>query len=449
MSRLRSLLSPLLVPRARRTVVLVAVLYVACMGWPILALQHEWLGWLPATMGSFQISAVWGSVVICATAAWLGGAPRRAGLSEWVAASSQGILGVYRQPIVLCGALGIASYTLVWAVMFVMTFMGSAAPLSSSGGSWELLLVLPIAWVSAIVWSAVGVALGRFVRFEAAIALSVIISYIGYVVPSFYLTGTPLNGIALIDHYSWLTLQPGTGELPARLFLWSAAAAVFTALALSLRRTLIAAGIAGAASMVVIVVVGSTITPIPGAADPICSGDAPQVCTVTAAATVLPEFAATVTDSLTVIPEGFRPELVRPEGSGTPDTGVVELALTYGDLAPALLLDRDVTLASLGQRLFDYCATPIITSSNVNDPLRQESLLVEASLNVWWRIEQGLSLEEPIIPSGAPWLLIPELVGAVDRGQALAGLPAEDRLAWFERNDEALRACSDQDIDWP
>ena len=446
MNRVRSLLPHLLIPRPGSTVILIIALYVVSMGWPILILQHEWLGWFPATMGSFQISTVWGSVAVCASAVWLSSAPRRAGLTEWVAASSKGASGVYRQPLVVCSVLGIAVYTLVWGTMILMTSAASAAPTDSSGASSELVLVLPIAWASAIVWSAVGVALGRFVWFEAAIGLSVILSYLGYVIPAYYLTNTPLGGVALLDQYSWLTQQPGDGQLIARLLLWSAAAVLLIALALNLRRTLIAAGMTTAAGLGIVALVGSTITPIPGASDLVCEGEAPRVCTVAAAASVLPDFADTITDALTVVPENFRPSAVQP---GTSSAGVIGLAPTHGYQELALRFDKDETLAKLGEALFNYCPVTTLATNDAANLIVQERALVKESMILWWRLEHGVSINEDVILNGANWLYYPELEGARDRGQALATLSTEDRTAWFRDNETALRACSDQDIDWP
>lgn len=395
--------------------------------------QEKWLGWFPATMDSFLVGTVFGSLVICTTSAWLAGSVRRSGLTEWTAATARGVKGVYRQPIVVCALLGAAAYTITFVTMTVMTLSRATdQPVQSPG----LSIVLLIAWVSSAAWAAVGATLGRFLRSEIAIPLALIVSYASYVLPEFYLFTTPLLGATLTDGRVWLTLQPGDWQLAAKLLLWCGITVFFTAAVTSMRRMLAAGAWLGVAGLTAVAFLGSTLTPIPDASDRVCTGDELRVCTDRAHAVVLAEFHSVTSNALKILPESLRPRLL--DQTAKPKQDVLQVVPVNDNTAPALTIDREATITSLGEAIFYRCPQS-----------RQEGALVAASLDAWWRIEHGISTQEKITPSGAPWLYLPDLSEAPERGRELANLTSVEQHHWFEENSRAIEDCAFGNVVWP
>ncbi len=424
---------PLLLPHPKRSLVTLFVIYVLSMIYPLVLLQEVWLGWFPSTMSGFLLSTVFGSLTICTSAAWLAGSIKRSGLSEWTAASARGVRGVYHQPIVACALLGVIAYTTVFLAMLAMTVARGPSELA---GSAELSLVLLIAWASAIAWSAVGTALGRYLRSEVAIPLALILSYASYVIPVFYLTDTPLFGVLLSDGRPWTYLEPANFQLLAKLLFWSGIALFFYAVATSLRKLMEVGAWAAIASLTVAGFLGSALIPIPGSEERVCIGNEPRVCTDGAHAAVLPEFHSITSTAVKALPAFLRPEEL--DSTNQPQQGAVPLAPMNGNTIPSLTIDRDMLLASLGEQIFYQC------------PLRGENAqLTAAGLYAWWRIEQGISLQEMVTFTGAPWLLDPKLSEAPALAQALAGLTQSERKFWFEENEQHISTCALDEVIWP
>ncbi|MBM7780536.1 hypothetical protein [Arthrobacter tumbae] len=409
------------------------VIFLASMVYPLVFLQQDWLGWFPATMSSFLLSTVFGSLTVCTSAAWLAGSVRRSGLSEWTAASARGVSGVYSRPIIVCALLACVAYTTVFATMFLMTAARAPGQVAQYP---ELVLVLPIACASAVAWAGVGAALGRFVRSEAAIPLALIVSYASYIVPAFYLWDSPFFGVMLADGRPWVYLQPEDLQLPVKLLSWCGLAAFFTAIAVSGRRMLAVGASLGIAGLTAAAILGSALTPIPGAEARACLGEAPRVCTDQAHAAVLPQFHAMTAEALAILPASLRPREL--DNAAQPEPGVLPLAPMDGNTNPAMTIDRDLMIASLGEQIFYQCS-----------PNGGRNGLVPASLYAWWRIEHGISLQEMVTFTGAPWLLDPALTEAPSKGQELAALPPAERETWFEENTPYLTDCAHEKVVWP
>ncbi|WP_299168823.1 hypothetical protein [uncultured Arthrobacter sp.] len=427
------LASPLLLPRPKRSLLTIFVIYLLSMVYPLVFLQEIWFGWFPATMSAFLLSTVFGSLTICTSAAWLAGSVRRSGLSEWTAASARGVRGVYRQPIAACTLLSVIAYTITFLAMVIMTMV--RAPSEFPGGI-DLSLVLIIAWASAVAWSAFGTILGRYLRSEIAIPLALILSYASYVVPVFYLLDTPLFGVLLTDGRPWTYLQPADFQLPAKLLFWSGLALFFYGVATSLRRLLETGAWITIAGLTAAAFVGSTLIPIAGAEERVCLGAEPRVCTDGAHAPALPEFHSLTSNALKVLPESLRREEL--DSTTTPQQGALPLAPMDGNTVPSLTIDRDMLLAALGEQIFFQCS-----------PRGEEAQLTAAGLYAWWRIEQDISLRDMITFTGAPWLIDPNLSNAPMLAQELANLTEPERQTWFEENGPRISDCELDEVIWP
>ncbi|GAB3530973.1 hypothetical protein GCM10027403_00570 [Arthrobacter tecti] len=423
----------LLIPAPVRTLLILFSIYLLSMAYPLLVQQQNWLGWFPATMSSFLLSTVFGSLTVCTSAAWLAGSVRRSGLSEWVAASARGVRGAYSRPILYCASLACLAYSIIFAAMFAMTL--TRAP-EHGALHPPMLLVLPIAWASAVAWAALGATFGRYLRSEAAIPLALIVSYASYVVPAFYLWDSPFFGVMLADGRPWLYLQPEDLQLSAKLLFWCGLAVAVAAIAMSRRRMLAIGATVSFAALMMTALLGSTLTHIPDAENQVCMGEAPIVCTDRAHAAVLPQFQRLASHSLTVIPEALRPRKL--DSAGATDPGALPVEPMDSNTSPALTIDRELTLAALGEQIFYQCSAPGTRTG-----------LAAAGLYAWWRIEQGIGLQEMVTFTGAPWLLDPELAEAPRMGQELAALTPRERKAWFKQNAESIRTCALEDVEWP
>ncbi len=408
--------------------------YALSIGWPAIFLQHDWLGWFPATMSAFLIGTVWGSVAICTSAAWLAGQVRRYRLLDWVSASAQGMQGVFLQPLVVSSGLGVLAYSFWFAYMTARTLLRSGGMIPS--GTTQLTLALLIAVMSAIAWAAVGVTLGRLLRIEVAVPVAFIAAYCAYVLPAFYLFETPFLGAATTDGRSWIALQPAPFQLAARLLFWSGLAMLFAALALRVQRLLQTGAWVMLAGLSAVAFLGSTVVPIPGASERVCRGSELRACTDSAHAAALPEFLDVTSEALTVLPKQLRPTLL--DDSAPAREGTLAVAPMDGFSSPAFTVDRELTLAALGEALFYGCPS----DGGPRD-------VSAAGLDAWWRLSSGIDLSRPVTPSGAPWLSIPALASAPELAHSLAALSPADRAAWFDRHAAVVQDCKLEDIDWP
>lgn len=373
-------------------------------------------------------------MAIAVTAAFTSSLVRRYRLADWITASGRGVTGAFLPPVVVFGSLGSCAYLIIYVIMVTMTVRRSS--FAEVVDQPSLLLGLLAAVLSAFFWASIGSLLGKYLRPELAVSLSLVVSYGAYVIPAFYLIDSPLITLMLSDGRVWLYAAPSGWQLVIKVTWWAAALLIIAGLLINRRRVSAFAGWVAVATVTMSVFIGSQLSQIPGSESATCESGPPRVCTDRAHAVALPRFSEVVMEGVSSLPPSLRPAVV--DGTSDRAAGALILGPVAGNESPSMLVERDATLVGLGQEVFGRC-----------ESADQKSLLTISSLQVYWRVQLGIPIDREVGVGGTPWLAFSELRRAPEQGMRLAALPLEDRQAWFDQYGAAISECRLSDVRFP
>ena len=400
----------------------------------------EWLGWAPATAGAVETVTIFGLSVLCVSAAWLASLPRVFHYEYLVALSARRPHAYPRLVLLYVGSAGLAGFA-------VCALAVSALPLalggSLAGPTLTLALSTTAALASAVVWTSLGLVLGKIRPAFAALAVAAVAPYACFVIGAYQGDG-PWRAFFLADSRGFAYFTPDPVSWAGRSVFWLALAVVLTATVLRAKRTrTVGLWIASFAAALTLLS-GTAVVAIPGADDGRCLDGEPVVCTDVAHSFALPTYSEAAHEAVIALPPKARPAVVaqnaRVADASPKDGFVLVLAPSSGFTQPANIVDRELFLTDFGRRLFGvgHC----INQSDV------ERRNVRNPLEIWWRQQFALPLNGST-SIGSTNFEAPDFAQARALAAEFNSLEPPVREAWLTDHLMGIVTCRDIPAEFP
>lgn len=418
-----------MLPQPRRTaLVLVVAAAAAALVQPLTSLE-AWVGWLPSTVSASESGAVWVSMVVSTTAAWVSGQTRAHGLEQWASTSPRSAAERAAPSMVLVGACAVGGQALALLVLAVVSLRFG---ISDGMAELDLLLSVPTTAAHLLAWVAVGTWLGRRARRELSLPVAAILPYALYA--TMLLAPSGLAAVLAIgDGRTFDYVRPTVGAFVVRAVFWVALAAALWVLLLERRRlarglTAVTVAVGVAAGLA-----GADLTGVRGAEEAVCVGARPVSCLDRAHATAMTRYRTAVEQVWPSIPQPLQPavigshELVLREQPG-PSLVAAPVA---GYTEPARIVDSAMFAARLGDALFLRECRPGSPGRDTAD-----------ALVLWWRTERDVPIDGSAVIGDTDYASLGARYTALARAAEVFGAaPGSTRDQWFAAHADAVRSC--------